>query len=465
MVAGNMFSRRFYLSLFGTVAWSTTAADTILNILDAVSLSATRSPLVGLAVTASAFDIGAIGAVTVFAAQYAWRREGIIKGSPQSARVLVISCVLLSAGALIISLASMITIRLHVQELENGKKHSIISNWSSSSSAQIAIWLLACLSQVVLYTSPSWCRSKQSVRIDVSGPRDAAISEMHYSTVTNLCMLEPSQPSSPFAALPSPTWSNRSSQSLKSWRDSFQHAMRPMSSRSKLASRPSLNRDVLSIYSDGLSVKSASQPDAFDAWEVNAQSNGAAAQLALPSVSMPLRGTALEPIPGSRPASPAKVLDGPFCLDDDEELHPPPKLTLEMSRPPSPAGSEAHIHPLFRSESPSPAPPTTPGTNILASPLANTVIPCPARPYSRMRSDSGRSNTNSRAPSPALVHQRSFINERTSSHLSQDSRSRSPSPPSRRMTPPIPDFVLNSSPRSSVSGSQRKVNLRVDTSR
>jgi hypothetical protein len=461
-----MFSRRFYLSLFGTVAWSTTAADTILNILDAASLSATQSPLVGLAVTASAFDIGAVGAVAVFATQYAWRREGIIKDSPQAAKVLAISCMLLSAGALVVSLASMITIRLHVQELEHGKKHSIISDWSSSSSAQIAIWLLACLSQVVLYTSPLWCSSNKSLQtVDVSGPRDSVMSEMRYSTATNLYILEPTQPSSPLAALPSPTWSNRSSQSLKSWRDSFQHAVRPMSSRSKLASRPSFNRDVLSIHSDGFSVKSATQPDAFDAWEVDAQSNGAAAQLTLPSVLMPRRGTALEPIPGSRPASPAKVLDGPFSLENDEELYPPPKLALETSRPPSPAGSEAHIHPLFRSESPSPAPATTPGTNILASPLANTVIPCPARPYSRMRSNSSRSNLNSCAPSPALVHQRSFINERTNSHLSQSSRSRSPSPPSRRMTPPIPDFVLNSSPRSSVSGSQRKVNLKVDTSR
>ncbi|KAL5405646.1 hypothetical protein PMIN03_008293 [Paraphaeosphaeria minitans] len=371
-----MFSRRFYLSLFGAVAWSTTAADTILNILDAVSLFAAQSSLVGLAVTASAFDLGAVGAVTVFSAQYAWTRDGIIKDSRQAARILAIS------------------------------------------------------------------------------------------STPNLYMLEATQPSSPLGALPSPTWSNRSSsQSLRSWKDSLQHVVRPISSRSKLVTRPSFNRDTLSTHSDGLSMKSATQYDAFDSWEVDAQSKGAVVQLALPSVLMPSRGTALEPIPGSRPASPARALDGPFPLEDDEELPPPPKLALDISRPPSPAGSEAHIHPLFRSESPTPAPATTPGTSIIASPFANQVITCPARPYSRMRSNSSRSNPTSRASSPALVHQRSFVNERTNSHFSHRSSSRSPSPPSRRMTPPIPDFVLNSSPRSSVSGGQRKVNLNIDTSR
>lgn len=461
-----MFSRRFYLSLLGAVAWSTTAADTILNILDAVSLSAAQSSLFGLAVAASAFDLGAVGAVTVFSAQYAWTREGIIKDSPQAAKFLAISCVFISASALVISIASMITIRLHVQELEH-RRHSVILDWGSSSSAQIAIWLLACLSQIALYASPLWGRSKQRAQsVDVSGPRDSVMSEMRYSTTTpNLYMSEATQPSSPLGALPSPTWSNRSSsQSLRSWRDSLQHVVRPISSRSKLVSRPSFNRDVLSIHSDGLSMTSASQPDAFDSWEIDAQSKGAVAQLALPSVLMPSRGTALEPIPGSRPASPARALDGPFHLDD-EELPLPPKLALDTSRPSSPAGSEAHIHPLFRSESPTPAPATTPGTSIIASPLANQAISCPVRPYSRMRSNSSRSNPTSRAASPALVHQHSFINERTNSHLSQRSSSRSPSPPSRRMTPPIPDFVLNSSPRSSESGSQRKVNLNIDTSR
>lgn len=346
--------------------------------------------------------------------------------------------------------------------------HRPWADWTTASSAHIAVWVLACIGQVVLFSSPLWCKSRQHVQtVVISGPRDSVMSEMRYSTHTsNLYLMEPTQPTSPLGALPSPTISTRSSQSLKSWRESIQQVVRPVSSRSKLINRPSFIRDTHSIHSDRLSVKS--QADAFDSWEVDAQSRDAAAQLATQSVLMPSRGTALEPIPGSRPASPARALDGPYPLRDDTEelpLPPPLNLGLEMSRPPSPAGSEAHIHPLFRSESPVPPPEATPGTSIVASPLASQIITCPPRPYSRMRSNSGRSNVNSRAASPALVHARSFINERTNSRLSQNSHSRSPSPPSRQMTPPIPDFVLTSSPTSSVSGSQRKVSLKVNTSR
>lgn len=461
IVAGSMFSRRFYLSLLGVVAWSTTAADSILDILDAVSLSATHSSLVALAGTASAFDLVSLGAVSIFSTQYAWTREGIIKDSPHAQKMLAISCALTSAGALVISLASTVTVRESLQKLIDTPQDRPLSDWSIASSAHIAMWVLACIGQIFLYSSPLWCKSKPHLQtVVVSGPRDSVMSEMRYSTPTpNFYLMEPTQPSSPLSALPSPTMSVRSSQSLKSWRESLQQVVRPATSRSKLVNRPSFNRDALSMHSDGMSVKS--QSDAFDAWEIDAQSRDAAAQLAAQSILVPSRGTALEPIPGSRPASPARALDGPYPMEDDEELPLPPKLALDTSRPPSPAGSEAHIHPLFRSESPVPPPEATPGTSIIASPLASQVITCPPRPYSRMRSNSGRSNTNS----PALVHARSFMNERTTSRLSQGSRSRSSSPPSRQMTPPIPDFVLNSSPRSSVSGSQRKVGLRIDTSR
>ncbi|KAF1970151.1 hypothetical protein BU23DRAFT_582250 [Bimuria novae-zelandiae CBS 107.79] len=351
-------------------------------------------------------------------------------------------------------------------ELDNIPKDRLIKDWDGASSAHIAIWVLACIGQITLFSSPLWCKPRQHVQIViVSGPRDSVFSGMRYSTPTpNLYMMEPAQPSSPLAALPSPTISNRSSQSLKSWRDSLHQVVRPVTSRSKLVHRPSSNRDMHSIHSDNLSIKS--QADAFDSWEIDAQSRDAAAQLAAQAVFAPSRGTALEPIPGSRPASPARALDGPFPMtDDDQALPPPPKLAYDTSRPSSPAGSEAHIHPLFRSESPVPPPEATPGTSIVASPLCSQVITCPPRPYSRMRSDSSRSNTPSRAASPALIHSRSFVDERTNSRLSQRSHSRSPSPPSRAMTPPIPDFVLDSSPRSSVSGSQRKVSLKVDTSR
>jgi hypothetical protein len=237
----------------------------------------------------------------------------------------------------------------------------------------------------------------------------------------------------------------------------------PVTSRSTLISQNSFIRDAPSVYSNRQSVDTVSQSDGFDSWDTSSVSlpvRDAVLQTA------PSKGTTLAPIPGSRPNSPARALNGPFLSElpeeeDNDKLAPPPKMMPDVSRPTSPAVSEAHIHPLFRSESPSglPPPTATPGTSILASPLSKQAIACPPRPFSRMRSNSQLSQT---TVSPSGLHQvRSYSRDRTTSLKSM---SRSPSPPSRAMTPPIPDFVLNSSPRSSMSGS-RKVNLQYSPDR
>ena len=256
-------------------------------------------------------------------------------------------------------------------------------------------------------------------------------------------------------ALPSPTFSTRSSRSLRSFRESLRHVVRPVTSRTTLISQKSFTREAPpSVYSNRQSIDTVSHPDGFDSWDTSS--------VCLPARDAVLqtvhsRGTTLEPIPGSRPNSPARALDGPFLSelpeedDDDEDLAPPPRMMPDISRPASPAHSEGHIHPLFRSESPSgPPPTTTPGTNILASPLSNQAIACPPRPFSRMRSNSQLSQTSTNHP--GLHQARSFTRERATSLRSM---SRSPSPPSRPLTPPIPEFILNSSPRSSMSGSRR----------
>jgi hypothetical protein len=102
---------------------------------------------------------------------------------------------------------------------------------------------------------------------------------------------------------------------------------------------------------------------------------------------------ALETIPGSRPVSPSEPHDGarsgPVITPPIDDSHPLSNLTsaIEMgsSRQLSRSAStwqsfsssssdQAHIHPLFRSESPNPPPFTSPGTIITASPYAGQVI-------------------------------------------------------------------------------------------
>ncbi|KAF2734152.1 hypothetical protein EJ04DRAFT_249428 [Polyplosphaeria fusca] len=443
-------SRRLYLSLVGVVTCSTTATHTVLSILDATSSSAANAPFVGLSITSAAFNVVSLCCIGIFAIQYTWKRDGIVRVSRLGRQILASTCVVLSVVALAVSLATLVTIKKANLDVGSAASRAAVASLTDRVDAHFAIWALACLSQIVLFTLPLWATTSrpQSLDISPSGPRDSVMSEIRNSNqMSSLHILEPVQPASPLAALPSPTFSTRSSQSLKSWRDSLQHVVRPVTSRTKLIHRPSFNRDAHSIYSDGQS-SNLSQSDGFETWDTSDA-----------VLSGPSRGTVLEPIPGSRPPSPADALDGPFPEPDtDTDLVPPPKMIPDTSRPPSPAmGGEAHIHPLFRTESPTPPPAATPGTSIVASPLSSQMITCPPRPYSRMRS-------NSRAGSPSpLVHSQSYHSRATS----PQSSSRSPSPPSREMTPPIPDFVLNSSPRSSMSGrnSKRKVTLQIETGR
>lgn len=440
-------SRKFYISLVGAIAWSSTAAETVLSLLEAISFSTTKASLVHVAAAASALDVVSLCCIALYTIQNV-QRDGFLQRLATAKIALKSLTILLSVIALIISLVLIILVKSRWNEVTVASSKALISNWNGLISGQIVVWAISCTSQIVLYSSPCCHRKAPKVlTVAVSGPRDSVMSEMRSSPPRNLYLMESTQPTSPLAAaLPSPTFSSRSSHSLKSFRESLQHAVRPVTSRTTLISRPSFSRDSRSLYSESQSVDNVSHSDGFDSWDTR----DALVQTA------PSKGTTLDPIPGSRPNSPARALDGPFLSElpeeDGEELTRPPRMMPDTSRPVSPAVSEAHIHPLFRIESPTPPPAATPGTSIVASPLANQAIACPPRPFNRMRS-------NSRAASPSpLVPSRSVTRDRATSP------SRSHTPPSREMTPPIPDFVLNSSPRSSMSGS-RRVNLQYSPDR
>ncbi|KZM24578.1 uncharacterized protein EKO05_0008630 [Ascochyta rabiei] len=447
-------SRKFYVSLFGALAWSSTAADTALSIVEVASISTTQASLLHIAAAASALDVVSLCCIGFYVVQYARRRDSFMERSIQARKALVGVSVVLSATALAVSLALIISIRSKWNEVLSTSSSGPISNWEGLFAGHVIVWAISCFNQIVLYSSVFWKRHTPELQpITVSGPRDSVMSEMRSATPNrNLFTMEPAHPSSP-------TFSSRSSQSLRSFRESVRHAVRPVTSRTTLISRPSFNRDTRSIYSDAHSIDNVSHSDGFDSWDtssVGLQARDAVMQTA------PSKGTPLEPIPGSRSVTPARALDGPFLPEIDEELSEEdlvaPRMIPDISRPPSPAVSEAHIHPLFRTESPIPPPEATPGTSIVASPLADQLITCPARPYQRMRSNSNLRN-NTTSPSP-LTSAQSLRGRTISPHAGP----RTPSPPSREMTPPIPDFILNSSPSSSMSGS-RKVSLRTSPDR
>jgi hypothetical protein len=170
---------------------------------------------------------------------------------------------------------------------------------------------------------------------------------------------------------------------------STSNALRPMTTKTRLVLQTSFgSADPKHIYSPTeISQQAMRSTDEFETWDTS-RVDGA--------YSRPKQHrTRLEPIPGSRPASPATTLNGPFPTGDDEPFLPTPtthvvetgsskhlprpSITSIRSRTPSlvtPAsanGDQSRIHPLFRSESPGPRPVVSPETVITASPYAGQI--------------------------------------------------------------------------------------------
>lgn len=186
------------------------------------------------------------------------------------------------------------------------------------------------------------------------------------------------------------------SEESNSLRSSLSMVQRPTSSKTRLLIRQHSIPRPSKRSMDSPSQERASQDSGFDSWDTS----GVAPHIreTVLQSSPTLRGKPLkplEPIPGSRSPSPAKALEGPF-FPQSESLSPPPSPLPQpsYSRPTSrqrSASSEDHIHPLFRTCSPTPPPTASSGTTLTAAPLAGQLINGHA--LRRMRSGSLPSST------------------------------------------------------------------------
>jgi hypothetical protein len=171
-------------------------------------------------------------------------------------------------------------------------------------------------------------------------------------------------------------------------RRSLDHIIRPMTSRTKLLLQKA--RDSYSLHSDRKqSSDTKDHEDDFGDWDTSPPYE---LQKEIYTRPPPVRAR-LETIPGSRPVSAAKPLDGPFPEEVAEEKQTSIDSTQNEVNQPTTSSSESSsvrrisrrswdnsppdqsfIHPLFRSESPQPAPFVSPGTTLYASPLAGRTI-------------------------------------------------------------------------------------------
>ncbi|KAL0259230.1 hypothetical protein SLS55_006735 [Diplodia seriata] len=405
-----------------------------------------------------------------------WRGDERWYSSAKSRRVLLS---LYSVPLFLASLLTVVTYGLaqshvnHVKPEDSGASGDFMAG-------KFAVWALSTLTQVIfIVAAVRWLPLASDMNLSRSSTENRS-QEMRDQAPPMMIELKGEQPGGDLA---SPTFSS-DTLSRNSWRSSLQQVVRPITSRTRLLSRTSSLRKSGSFYSGTTTRTNSIAPsDGFESWDtssVDQQARDIATQSAdvlqqdLLRVLGPGRGgTRLDPIPGSRPVSPARALDGPFPptleLNLDDLPAPAPAFMAgagspHSSRPSTPTGSittihgveDANVHPLFRSDSPHPPPAASPGTVVVASPFSGQVIarPSRSRANSRTRGASSAAGTYFDAAGAGAHSIRSNASMRSL---------RSPSPPAREITPPVPDFIFSNgdSPRVS-SASLRKVSLHKD---
>lgn len=255
--------------------------------------------------------------------------------------------------------------------------------------AGFAVWVVSVAAQVILYSFVLWPMDGRPAQAPVQElvERPSPKRSLKRTISTHLASVTPPRPATFLRSASEPMFQYNPTGSLTqrtSLRHSVNHVVRPVTSKTKLLLRQSSNsKDSPSLYSGReTSFDVTMEDDGFLKWDTSAVEGRNSNDLSFPNPTK----RRLEPIPGSRPPSPAKPLDGPFPEEQlpESPLQSPtmsPQFETSSLRTPSRPDSrqqsnidQSHIHPLFRTESPTPPPVASPGTVITASPFAGQVV-------------------------------------------------------------------------------------------
>ncbi|KAI1501050.1 hypothetical protein F5X99DRAFT_221010 [Biscogniauxia marginata] len=257
--------------------------------------------------------------------------------------------------------------------------------------------------------------------------------------------------SSEYATPPNSSGGRSGADPTSSVRSSFSYSVRPMGSRTRLLSNASRTRQRTASTDSDFHLERLSIPEeGFDSWDTSAV-DPRNRQLVLNS-SPPMRSGFLETIPASPTTSRSPSPGTPFDLEPprpcrSRSYSPVSRPQHERTVSRQSSTDELHIHPLFRSDSPAP-PAATPGTMVVAAPNAGQIIR--EKSLTRMRSSSltAARKPLSREASSDSIHKASTI----------DSDRLRPEEPleERKMTPPIPEWILSAGSRTSLTEYQSK---------
>ncbi|KAK4099051.1 hypothetical protein N658DRAFT_517653 [Parathielavia hyrcaniae] len=266
-------------------------------------------------------------------------------------------------------------------------------------------------------------------------------------------------------------------ETMSSIRTSLSHAIRPITSKTRLlsVSRRSSHRPASLDLATATPRASRSRPttaeEGFDSWDTSAV-DPENRQTVLESSSPPLTRF-LETIPASpapsRSPSPGTPLDlpplnPPRARRRSRSYSPVSSRTIQAQQravsstqqqaPPdssSSSSSEAHIHPLFRSDSPVPPPSATPGTVIFSDRQSVRSIAS----MRRLRSESSPvvpSPLSRAASSESVVVAVGGGGGGRGRRRAESSASPEEDMGRRKMTPSIPEWIVGAGTRSSLAG-------------
>ncbi|KAL8830315.1 MAG: hypothetical protein Q9191_001501 [Dirinaria sp. TL-2023a] len=419
-------TRNLTSTLSGIVALLLSIATTVLSILLASYLASQRQKVLSLAIAAIIVQCIAISTVALLLFSHV--QEGSPLGLAGSSRGRNL-CFVLSSFAIIVvaAVATGFTLGWTYDELEYLSGLVVGNDPADFMLVVTVVYGASALGQLLFFICLIWVRKPM---MDYTRPPIENVPQM------TLVGGDPSRPATATTvqsvtsgqASPRPP-SASASDDHSSLRSSLSIITRPTSSKTRLIRQQSLTRYSRSSSFENSTTARPSQDSGFDAWDTSTVAPHLRETVlhSSPLTTKKPKGT-LEPIPGSRSPSPAKALEGPFFATAPESTPPPSPLPQpSYSRPPSrqhSPSSEDHIHPLFRTCSPTPPPTASSNTVVLAAPVAGQLVN--ERVLRRMRSGSLPSS-----PSP-LVRSESYFDFRTA-----------PTSPSDEVnTPPIPDFIL-----------------------
>ncbi|KAK0621506.1 hypothetical protein B0T17DRAFT_494994 [Bombardia bombarda] len=460
---------RVVLGVLGTVAALTTTAILVIHIILAYSLADLVSPVRITAIIAAALEGLVLIAIVSFSFSY-------IGSQSRISRLRGFNGVWFGAGLILCTVSAAVSVASLIC-LNNATVNQAVRILGSSatgfligSSVALGLSFAAQLIFLVCHFIVSRMRnhtSGESVHTDEDTSQSAhrqrikSIAYHHTSSETSKVRASGSMDS---RSPPGSSGGRSATETMSSIRSSIYSVIHPVSSKTRLlsGSQRSYRRPGSLDSTTFRESRPVSTEDGFDSWDtssVDPQNR----QAVLGASSTP--GRFLETIPASpttsRSPSPGTPLD----------LEPPQTRRRSRSYSPGPADSaqraaftqqsnqsEAHIHPLFRSDSPTPPPIATPGTVVTAAPGAGQVITHKQSIRSLARMRSGSLPT---VPSP-LSRQGSFDSLRrradsNSPELREEDEFEMAAPSAeRKMTPPIPDWILSAGSRTSLSGYQSR---------